>query len=129
MKSTLKTMLLASTVMATIAFTISSCGKKENQAPVITINEPADNETVTIPDSMHLEGLVTDDNSLHELSVLIIKSTGDTALQEYPYVHDLKSYIFHYHFHPSSVGTYTLKVTAEDHDAKSTTATRSITVM
>ncbi len=120
---------LGLTVVSTLAITISSCGAKENQAPVIDIEEPADNTAVvTMPDSLHIEFTATDDESLHEMSVLIIKSTGDTAFQQYPMVHDLKTYTFHSHFPPTSAGSYTLQVTAEDHDSESSSATRTFTV-
>ena len=119
---------LSLTLIATIAFTISSCAKK-NAAPVIDIQEPLNNEMVTLPDSVHVEGTITDDESLHEASIVIIKSTGDTAFQDYPYVHDLKKYDFHYHFHPSTAGTYTLHVTAADHKELKTEKTLTIMVM
>ena len=123
-----QTIFLALVVIIAITFAVSSCGQKENQTPVVTIEEPADNDTISVTDSLHIEGTLTDDESLHEASILVIQSTGDTALLEYPYVHDLKTYDYHYHFHPSSVGTYTVKVTAEDHEEKSSTVIRSITV-
>ena len=124
----IKTILMSLTLITTIAFAISSCAKK-NAAPVVNIEEPTDNEMVALTDSAHIEGTLTDDEELHEASVLVIKSTGDTALQDYPYVHDLKTYSFHYHFHPVTTGTYTLKVTAIDHAENSTTATRTFTVI
>ena len=119
---------LGLTVLSALAITISSCGAKENQAPVIDIEEPADNATVTLPDSLHIEFTATDDESLHEMSVLIIQSTGDTVFRQYPMVHDLKTYTFHAHFPPASTGSYTLQVTAEDHDSESSSASRSFTV-
>ncbi len=128
MKLKIQTPYLVLAVVTTIAFTVFSCGKKENQAPVITITKPADNDTITIPDSLHMEGTITDDKSLHEMSVLVIGATGDTSFQEKPYVHNLKTYKIRYDFFPSVAGTYTLQVTAQDHDSKSSTATRNITV-
>ena len=119
---------LSLTLIATVACTISSCAKK-NAAPVIDIEEPLNNDSTSVGDSLHIEGKITDDESLHEAGIVIIKSTGDTAFQDYPYVHDLKTYNFHYHFHLSTAGTYTLRVTAEDHKEKSTTDSRTITVM
>ncbi len=127
MKKT-QTIFLSLVVITAITFAVSSCGQKENQSPVVTIEEPLDNDTISVTDSLHIEGSLTDDESLHEASILVIQSTGDTALQEYPYVHDLKTYDYHYHFHPSVVGTYTVKVTAEDHEEKSATTTRTFTV-
>lgn len=130
MNTKIKIAYLAFTFIAILAFTISSCGsKKENAAPVITIEEPEDGVTIPLTDSAHIEGVVTDDESLHELSIVVVKSTGDTVLEAYPNVHDLKTYSFHYHFHPSTVGNYTLHVTAEDHDSKSATSMRSIIVL
>ncbi len=130
MKSNIKTVLFGLAIVSALAITISSCNsKKENGAPVITIEEPEDGLTIPLTDSAHIEGVVTDDESLHELSIVVVKSTGDTVLEAYPNVHDLKTYSFHYHFHPSTVGNYTLHVTAEDHDSKSATSTRGIIVL
>lgn len=129
MNSIIKTFFLSLALIATIAFTISSCAKK-NAAPVINIQEPLDNEMVTLPDSFHVEGVITDDENLHEASIVIINSgAGDTALQDYPYVHDLKTYNFHYHFHTSIVGIYKLHVAAEDHKGLKTEKIVTITVM
>ncbi len=129
MKTNIKITFLAFTFIAALVITISSCGdKKENQAPVITIEEPGANDTILLSDSLHVEGKATDDEGIHELSVLVISSTNDTAFRQDPYVHDLKTYTFHYHFKPSAIGSYTLQVTAADHEEESSTATRSFVV-
>jgi hypothetical protein len=130
MKSKVQNAFFALILISAIAVSVSSCSsKKQNRAPVITVEEPDDNAMIALTDSIHIEGTVTDDEGLHEMSVLILKSTGDTAAREYPYVHDLKTYPFHYHFHPSATGTYTLQITAEDHDEKSSIVSRSFMVM
>ena len=118
---------LSLTLIATVACTISSCAKK-NAAPVIDIEEPLNNDSTSVGDSLHIEGKITDDESLHEAGIVIIKSTGDTAFQDYPYMHDLKTYNFHYHFHPTSAGTYTVKVIATDHEELGSEKSVSITV-
>ena len=129
MKSKIQNALLAIAVTAGVTFAVSSCSKKsENAAPVITLDEPADGESIAVTDSLHVEGKFTDDESLHEASILVVKSTGETAFQQYPYVHDLKTYSFHYHFKPSSDGSYTLKVVVEDHDEKRSEKNVSFTV-
>lgn len=128
MKSTIKKTVTVAATLLSLVFIIASCGKKsENQAPVITIAEPANGDSVALTDSMHIEGNMTDDESLHEAAILVIGSTGDTAFQQYPTVHALKTYTFHYHFHPTSVGSYQLKVVATDHDMKSAEKTVNIT--
>lgn len=117
MKSKNQIVFFSLFIITGLTLIISSCSKKtEKSAPVIKLDEPADGETVAITDSLHIEGNFSDDEGLHEASILVIKSTGDTAFQQYPYVHDLKSYSFHYHFRPSSAGTYNLNIIVEDHD-------------
>lgn len=129
MNTKIKITYLAFTFIAILVFTISSCGsKKENAAPVIIIEEPEANDTIIVSDSLHVEGKATDDEGLHELSVLVISSTNDTAFRQDPNVHDLKTYTFHYHFKPSTVGIYTLQVTAADHEEKFSTATSNFVV-
>ncbi len=129
MKSKIQNALLAIAVTAGVTFAVSSCSKKsENGAPVITLDEPADGESIAVTDSLHIEGNFTDDEGLHEASILVVKSTGDTAFQQYPYVHDLKTYSFHYHFRPSATGSYTLKVVVEDHDEMRSEKNVSFTV-
>lgn len=129
MKSKIQNALLAIAVTAGVSFAVSSCSKKsENASPVITLVEPADGESIAVTDSLHIEGNFSDDEGLHEASILVVKSTGDTAFQQYPYVHDLKTYSFHYHFKPSSAGSYTLKVVAEDHDEMRSEKNVSFTV-
>lgn len=127
MKKT-QTIILSLTVIAALAFTISSCDPKQNTAPVIDIEEPLASDTILLGDSVHVEGTVTDDESLHELMVTVTNATGGTVFQSVPTVHDLKTYSFHYHVTPLSTGTHTLTVIAEDHEEKSATATRTFVV-
>ena len=80
-------------------------------------------------DTIHIQGTVTDDKSLHEMSVVLVKGTSDTVYAEYPYVHDLKTYPFQYYFHPTASGTYTLHVNATDHDEAKSEKIVSVVVM
>ncbi len=129
MKVKIQTVVAGFVVLTALVFAVSSCSKKtENQAPVITLSEPGDGESISITDSLHIMGTLTDDESLHEASILVIGSGGDTAFQEYPVVHDLATYTFHYHFHPTHTGNYTLQVTAEDHDEAHSEKSVSVSV-
>lgn len=103
-------------VSATTVIQFSSCKKEENKAPVIVVDEPTEGAMTMLPDSTHIEGTVTDDDALHELGVVIKNHMGDTVFAEYPSVHALKTYNFHYHFATSDTGMYHLHVTAEDHE-------------
>ena len=117
-------------VLLSVISIISSC-KKKNEAPVIVFNEPAEGEEyhLSIADSIHCEFTVTDDNSLHELSVVCTGPSGDTIFSAAPMVHDLKTYEFHGHPHPTVVGAHHIIVTAEDHDGAVTTGTRNVSVL
>lgn len=129
MRSKIQTIVIAVILFPAMVFIVSSCSKKENQAPVVSITEPSDNQMFSIPDSVIITGTVTDDESLHEMSLVIVKATGDTIAKVFPYVHELKTYNFNYEFRPSDAGTYSIQVTAEDHTEKSTTVSRTIMVM
>ncbi len=123
----MQTILMAVVVLLALTVTTSSCSKKaENKAPVISLVEPEDNSTVTVGNEIHVEGTMTDDESLHEAAILVIKGT-DTVLATYPTVHELTSYPFHIHADATTAGTYTVKVFAEDHDGAQTTVTRTVT--
>lgn len=125
MKKT-QTILMAVVVLLALTASVSSCKKNENKAPVISLVEPEDNSTVTVGNEIHVEGTMTDDESLHEAAILVIKGT-DTVLATYPTVHELTSYPFHVHADATTAGTYTVKVFAEDHDGAQTTVTRTVT--
>lgn len=125
MKKT-QTILMAVVVLLALTASVSSCKKNENKAPVISLVEPEDNSTVTVGNEIHVEGTMTDDESLHEAAILVIKGT-DTVLATYPTVHELTSYPFHVHADAATAGTYTVKVFAEDHDGAQTTVTRTVT--
>ena len=123
-----KTILFSAAIVAVATITlISSCGHK-NAAPVVTLDEPADAGVFTVGDTVHVEGDLTDDESLHEASILFFRAGVDTPLAEYPYVHDLKSYHFHHHVPVMNAGSYQVQVVAEDHDGESATKTVTVTV-
>jgi hypothetical protein len=103
-------------LLISLATQITACNKKENQAPLIVIDEPANDAMIMLPDSAHIEGSVSDDNELHELSVVVKNHGGSVVFEQYPTVHALKTFNFHYHFVTSDTGMYHLHVTAEDHD-------------
>lgn len=111
-----------------LAYTLPSCKKNENQAPVVVIDEPADGETIALTDSVHIEGTASDDDALHEMSILITSHMGDTVFAQYPTVHALKTYTFHYHFHPADTGMFHLHVAAADHEDAVTTKEVMFTV-
>lgn len=69
-----------------------------------------------LPDSTHIEGRASDDEELHEMSVIVKDHMGVTVFADYPTVHALPSYSFHYHFATSDTGMYHLHITAADHD-------------
>ena len=109
--------VLVTCVVALLASFLYSCSKK-NEAPIIVITKPVNNDTIITPDTLTVQGVVTDDKSLHQMSVIILSSTGDTVFKEYPYVHNLKTYPFKYDILITDTisGTYSLHVAAEDHD-------------
>lgn len=122
------------TGMKTILFTafaltvaITSC-KKKSDAPVVSITSPANNSSIVLGDSIHIEGKLTDDKSLHEAAIYVMSPGEDTLLKDYPYVHEKKTHSYHYHYKPDSLGVYLIQVIAEDHDANTTIAARTFSV-
>ncbi|MCW5908443.1 MAG: hypothetical protein KIS94_11330 [Chitinophagales bacterium] len=69
-------------------------------------------------DTVNVSITATDDESLHEMSVIIKSHAGDTVFTAYPYVHDLKTYMFNDYYHTNNAGMYHLHVSAVDHDNK-----------
>lgn len=123
-----KTILFSAAIVAVAAITLISSCRHKNAAPVVTLDEPADAEIFAVGDTVHVEGDLTDDESLHEASILLFRTGVDSPLVEYPYVHDLKSYHFHHHVPVTNAGTYKVQVTAEDHDGEMATKTVTVTV-
>lgn len=113
----IETILLSALFITVLALSISSCSKKnENASPVIVIDSPTEGAMTMLPDSTHIEGRASDDEELHEMSVIVKDHMGVTVFADYPTVHALPSYSFHYHFATSDTGMYHLHITAADHD-------------
>lgn len=107
-------------LMAAMFYT-ASCGKKHGQsAPVIIVNSPQPNDSIAVSDTVPVLITATDDESLHEMSVIVKTHAGDTVFAEYPYVHALKTFAFTGYFHTNSAGMYHLHVSAIDHDDERT---------
>lgn len=123
----IKNLFLSALILTAFAFAVSSCGHK-NEAPVINLEEPDATSNLVLGDSIHIEGTVTDDESLHEMSITITNPSGGTVFQSFPTVHNLKTYDFHYHFTPLAAEVLTLTIIAEDHEGESATKTATITV-
>jgi len=120
----MKTIKLVITFLAISLMALSAC-KKENQAPVVTIEEPAVNDTTANGNELHFEGMATDDNGLHEGRLQILTTSNNTALVDtiLPGVHDSKSFMFHVHylFNVTTSTKAIARATFSDHDGKSTT--------
>jgi hypothetical protein len=116
----------------TISFFLfnTACKKEtiDTVKPVLTIGEPAEGTIFTLTDDpeVHIEFTVTDETSLHELSVEVKDASGAVIYTDAPSVHDLKLLDYHEHFEPTGITgevSMTLTVTAEDHGANVTTQT------
>ena len=96
----------------------------DTSAPVLTLEEPADNESVS--GEVHVHGKVTDE-SLHELEIVVTKdSDGTEFLKVSPTVHDETEYHFDEHFTPAGLTgetPVTLTITVSDHSDHTTVKT------
>lgn len=121
-----KNALLTVLLLWTLAGTFSAChdhDEDDSNAPVITLEEPAENEVVS--GEVHIHGTVTDE-SLHEMEINVTKDADNSVLfSATPTVHDETDYHFDEHFTPtvSAETPVTLTITVEDHSAHTTTKT------
>lgn len=123
----IKSLLFAAFCLLTIA-ACKHDHEDDTTAPVLTIAEPAENDSVS--GEVHIEGDVTDE-SLHELSIKITKdSDGSEVFSATPEVHDLTAYHFHEHWEQtvSAETAVTLTIIVEDHNENKTTKTVKFTV-
>jgi hypothetical protein len=96
----------------------------DTTSPVVTISKP--NESANITGALQIVVAVSD-NSLHEMSVQVLKDSDNSVLvNEKPKVHDESSYNFDKTFNLSGVTDQTpmtLKVKVEDHGGNVTEKT------
>lgn len=111
---------------------VAACKHDHNEddttAPVLTIDEPLENESVTA--EVHIEGDVSD-GSLHEMEIKVTQdSDGAELFKATPTIHDKTEYHFHEHWIPTIAAeiAVTLTITVEDHSANKTTKTVKFTV-
>jgi hypothetical protein len=100
--------------------------------PVVTINSPTESEMFHNGDTVHMNGLVTD-NELHNGVIKIIDDT--TAFEYYSYyhyVHETSSSVIDFDYVVTGVTTnsaVTLSFTYDDHAANTTIVTRKLMFM
>ena len=118
-------------IAALLLITVTGC-KKENEAPVVTITSPDDEQEFMSGSAVTLTATATDDDELHELHVELLDHDADTLIMEWdPMVHGEKSYTFTYTFSPTVADTmeYHFEVTASDMDGKTADKERHFMVM
>jgi hypothetical protein len=109
--------------------------KKDNdtQKPVIAIEEPMANDTISLAstDSIHIEFTASDNEELHEVSVSVRNSAGTSFLSSTEDV-DKAVYAYHEHFLPSGITgptSFTLTIDASDHSENTESTTVSFIVI
>lgn len=124
-----KSIFLAIAIALTI-FTFSC--KKANQAPVISLNEPAANSTYISGDEVHIEGTTTDDYGLKNGYLSVIKTADSSILFNYSLsdAATKTSYYFHQHYIPTVTASTPMKVYVvfEDKEGLKTSKEIAITV-
>lgn len=103
----------------TTIFAISCKKDKDTEKPVITIEEPSNNDTISLASSeIHMEFKATDNEGLHEVSVNLTNPSGTSLFSNTKDVDDT-IYFFHEHITPSGISSITqlmFKVDASDHN-------------
>jgi hypothetical protein len=129
MKNFKNTLLLAAIALSSTFVACHNHGEDENDttAPVLTITSPSVDASVS--GAVSIAGTLTDEDSLHELSITVTKdadgATLFTPVKEIE-VHDLTSFTIAETWTPTGITAetaVTLIVVAEDHGGNKTTKT------
>lgn len=113
---------------------IASCKKEsDTEKPVIAIDEPTANDTISLSssDSVHVEFTASDNEELHEVSVSVTNSAGTSFLSDTEDV-DKSVYAYHKHFLPTGITSptpFTLTVAASDHSGNEESKTVTFIVV
>lgn len=92
------------------------CNKKANKAPELTITSPTEWQSFGLGATVPIAGTATDDEALHECSIVVTNQLGDTVYTNYPTVHAQKSFTIGYSFTALDTGTHHLSALFEDHE-------------
>lgn len=120
--------------LSILAFGMSAChdhDEDDSVKPVVAITAPTASGSYTSGSDVKITGKVTDENSLHELKIIVTQvSDGKELFKSEPSVHDLTSYDINETWKPnvSADTDVILTVTAEDHGSNKTEVTVNFTV-
>lgn len=124
--------LFFASIFVLVLFSLNACHDHDEDtddktAPGVTITSPTDNASLAATSSVVIKGTVTDEASLHELTITVTNDADNKELfKATPTVHDKTSYTINESFTPEGVTAAinaTLTVTAEDHGSNITTKT------
>ena len=101
--------------------------KKENLAPIVSISTPTLNQSIKSKTDFNITGTVSDDNSLHEMSIRIVQaSDGKEILNLTPIVHDLKTFSFNETWKPTFTEDTKVIVTVKAIDHSDLSSSKSV---
>ncbi len=106
--------------------------KTDTQSPSIDINTPTNAQIFSITDTIKINGLITENESLHEANIKITDlSSNATVYANFPLVHDLTSYTFSQMFFPNVTThtSYNVLVEATDHAGNKTSKSVQVHIM
>jgi len=104
---------------------IIGCTKKDEVAPMITIQSPVENQVFLAGQTITIKATVTDNESLHMVHVIAVDNTGGHWVHTEDHV-DGKSFEVVKTFVTNAGKNYTISIDATDHDEN--TATKQINV-
>jgi len=108
---------LFTTLIAVASLSVTSCEKKDESSPEITLLEPSEGDTISLStDSVHIEFHIMDNDEIHMAKVDVAQS-GVNIFSNSNDV-DAPMYHFHQHMKPQNISAVTpleLTITASDH--------------
>jgi len=97
---------------------IAACTKKDEIAPVITIETPVENQVFAAGQTVTIKANITDNDGVHMIHIIAVDNTGGHWVHSEEHV-DGKSFERVKTFVANAGKKYTISVDATDHDENS----------
>lgn len=103
-----------------MVFSCNHNNERDTQKPIITIEEPAANDTSSVSlNKVHVEFVVSDNDKLQQVHVSVAAPSWPPVFAANPGVAGMSTFLFHEHFIPTAAGVSQLLLTVTAVDAHS----------